>query len=168
MAVGKFLTILLKNNLASFLLVQEILLNIHILSSLSSFEQTIKYQCADLWQQDNSNSEGGFLKFGVGQICQGWETAVGECDENIGYGGDDDDGQNNFDRGIDFVSNRVSEAFLILPVSFFSVSLSAGEAVEAVKSVADQKEDKQKKFKHSDPFSGQGFLPDRFFFSFML
>ena len=66
MAVGKFLTILLKNNLASFLLVQEILLNIHILSSLSSFEQTIKYQCADLWQQDNSNSEGGFLKFGVG------------------------------------------------------------------------------------------------------
>ena len=123
---------------------------------------------ADLREQNDANSESGFLKFGIGQVGDGWATAVGECDENIGYCGDDDGGKKNFDCGVDFISNRLSEAFLILPVSFFFGSLSSGEATEAVKAVADQKENKQKKFKHSVPFSGPGFLPDRLFFSFML
>ena len=37
------------------------------------------------------------------------------------------------------------------------------ETLQTVESVADQNEDKQKKFKHSILFSGQGFLPDRLF-----
>ena len=119
-------------------------------------------------EQDDGDAEQDFLKFGIGQVGDGGAAAVGECDENISYGSKDDGGKKNFDCGVDFISNRFSKAFLILPVSFFSVSLPSGEAAESVKAVADQKENKQKKFKHSVPFSGQGFLPDRLFFSFML
>ena len=119
-------------------------------------------------EQDDGDAEQDFLKFGIGQVGDGGAATVGECDENISYGGDDDGGKKNFDCGVDFISNRFPKAFLILPVSFFFGSLPSGEATEAVKAVADQKEDKQKKFKHFVPFSGQGFLPDRLFFSFTL
>ena len=55
----------------------------------------------------------------VGKICQCRTTAVGECDENIGYGSNDDGGKKNFDCGVDFINNNFLKAFLFLPVSFF-------------------------------------------------